>query len=427
MVKHIISSNTTAGLLIDADGGEWIINQGVTVDNLGGQTINDGNGGYMDFSFVDFIVKGTLTNTADHLLLDNGGDGMTFTVTSTGKVVGTLRTFGDDTEILNNGRMVDGGVLFGGGAFHLENNGKLVDAGGGVIALQEKASGVIINGADGLIDGSSGAITTMAGYEGHVTIKNLGTLRGDGTYKAIDLNDFAASDKLVNSGVITGEVELGGGGDTLVNSGKITGSVALGDGNDTADLRGGTLVTGVAGGKGNDTYYVDQADVKIFEVDGNGNDTVYSSVTFALDHDFERLRGLGTADIKLTGNELDNSLSGNKGANILKGMAGSDFLNGAQGNDILAGGADADTFYFAIGGDVDHITDFDVNGADMDLVELAFLPGIKTFTDLQEVMVVKNGNTVMDFGGGDKLILDGVDMADLTADHFKIFSNIILP
>jgi hypothetical protein len=54
----------------------------------------------------------------------------------------------------------------------------------------------------------------------------------------------------------------------------------------------------------------------------------------------------GRANIKLTGNALDNSLKGNAGKNIISGGGGKDKVNGWLGNDKLAGGKDKDAFLF---------------------------------------------------------------------------------
>jgi Ca2+-binding RTX toxin-like protein len=55
---------------------------------------------------------------------------------------------------------------------------------------------------------------------------------------------------------------------------------------------------------------------------------------------------LGSANVTLTGNALDNSIIGNEGKNTLNGLAGNDKVNGGYGNDTFYGGSGKDTFLF---------------------------------------------------------------------------------
>ena len=58
------------------------------------------------------------------------------------------------------------------------------------------------------------------------------------------------------------------------------------------------------------------------------------------------LTATGSANVKLTGNALDNSITGNVGKNTINGGAGSDKVNGGFGNDNLIGGSGKDAFLF---------------------------------------------------------------------------------
>lgn len=131
----------------------------------------------------------------------------------------------------------------------------------------------------------------------------------------------------------------------------------------------------LAGGTGDDTYFVTNTQTKVVEDDASGTDLVYSTVSFTLSANIEKLTLQGSADINGTGNAADNVLVGNTGANVLNGGAGNDLLVGGQGNDVLIGGRGADmltgglgsdTFVFntmKLTGEVDTITDF-ISGAD---------------------------------------------------------------
>ncbi len=64
------------------------------------------------------------------------------------------------------------------------------------------------------------------------------------------------------------------------------------------------------GGLDNDTYYVDNVGDVITEVSGEGTDTVNSSITYTLTANVENLNLTGTANIRGTGNDLDNTIMG---------------------------------------------------------------------------------------------------------------------
>ncbi|MBK7170604.1 MAG: calcium-binding protein [Gammaproteobacteria bacterium] len=99
-----------------------------------------------------------------------------------------------------------------------------------------------------------------------------------------------------------------------------------GDGNDTLD--GGTGNDIMSGGHGNDTYYVDAVGDKVFEYPVNSAiDLVISSISYTLGAHVENLQLAGTANLKGTGNALDNRIIANSGNNVLKGLDGIDTLS----------------------------------------------------------------------------------------------------
>jgi Ca2+-binding RTX toxin-like protein len=157
---------------------------------------------------------------------------------------------------------------------------------------------------------------------------------------------------------VVGNDPIYGAGNELNN--KIVGTAYTnvldgGQGNDT-----------LIGGGGSDSYYVDSVlDVVIEKVGEGGFDIVYTSVSYTLSDNIERLWLQGTA-VSGTGNELANQIFGTDTNNLLRGGAGNDTLEGFLGNDTLIGGAGADKFElssrkpFLNDGNRDTIIDFTV-------------------------------------------------------------------
>ena len=108
-------------------------------------------------------------------------------------------------------------------------------------------------------------------------------------------------------------------------------------------LDGGIGANSMSAGLGNDIYYVDNAGDVVVENSGGGSDLVYTSITYTLGNDIERLSVIDTTAtdaIDLNGNNLANELIGNDGGNVLNGGAGADIMIGHGGNDffIIDGG-----------------------------------------------------------------------------------------
>jgi Ca2+-binding RTX toxin-like protein len=123
-------------------------------------------------------------------------------------------------------------------------------------------------------------------------------------------------------------VEGRAGADTLLG----------GHGADTLD--GGTGADLLIGGGGNDRYIVDDLGDRVRHEGGGG--AVWSSVTWRLGGDIQRLQLTGTDAITGKGNAADNIIWGNVAANRLSGEGGNDSIDGRTG-DTLIGGEGADT------------------------------------------------------------------------------------
>jgi Ca2+-binding RTX toxin-like protein len=208
----------------------------------------------------------------------------------------------------------------------------------------------------------------------------------------------------------------GGGADRLINHGIILGEVRFAGGEDVFDGRQGYVGGRILGGAGDDTFIIDDGRADILEVAAEGDDKVRSSVSYALTagQEIEHLVLTGSRNIRATGNELANQLTGNTKANALNGLAGIDTLNGGRGNDKMTGGADKDTFFFAKGGGHDQIVDFDISA---DLLDLSKWDGVETLARVRAHAHEEHGGLTIE-AGQDSLFLKGIEKNDLTTLNF---------
>lgn len=211
---------------------------------------------------------------------------------------------------------------------------------------------------------------------------------------------------------------FGGAGDDLINAGTGFDTIDGGTGVDTADYSDRTggvsvnLIEGVARTAGvlnSSGFY-----------SGGFNEDSLTSIEAVLGSAFDdRLVGLSDAATRLDGRGGNDRISSFAGNDILLGGVGKDTLEGGSGNDQLTGGEDVDTFHFAFGDCLDTITDFEVGLGSGDVVRLAgFGSAFDTFAEVLAAASDNGGNTTIDFGGGDQLVLVGVLVSGLNSDDF---------
>jgi Ca2+-binding RTX toxin-like protein len=147
--------------------------------------------------------------------------------------------------------------------------------------------------------------------------------------------------------VLTGAADLDGTGNALDN-------VLIGNAGRNV-LDGAAGADAMAAGQGDDDYIVDHAGDTVVEAAGAGVDSIYSSVSYVLSANVERLTLTGSADLDATGNALDNALTGNYGNNVLDGGAGADTMAGGQGDDTYRVDNAADAVREAAGEGIDGI------------------------------------------------------------------------
>lgn len=214
-----------------------------------------------------------------------------------------------------------------------------------------------------------------------------------------------------------------GAGGAGPGAGAVLGQVLTGDagantlsgdaGADTIDGRGGADL--LTGGPGDDVFIVTPS-AKVVEVAGGGVDLIRTGESLSLPANIENLEILGTKTASAGGNELDNIIIGNAGGNYMRGYAGNDTLDGRAGSDMLLGeagddrligGAGKDTFVFKPGGGSDTVADFSAGDA-LDASALLLAGARATLT-------AGAGGVTISFSTGEKIMLSGLGLDDLTA------------
>ncbi|MCP4384774.1 MAG: calcium-binding protein [Hyphomicrobiales bacterium] len=120
---------------------------------------------------------------------------------------------------------------------------------------------------------------------------------------------------------------------------------------------------------------------------------------------------------KLAGYKGDDSIWGMKGKDKLFGDQGKDELDGGKGKDKSWGGAGKDWFRFNEDYSVDRVKDFsrkkDTLVIDRDIA--------KNFKQVKKVASEKKGDVVLNFGDGDKFIIEDLKLSKLNKVKFEFF------
>jgi Ca2+-binding RTX toxin-like protein len=203
---------------------------------------------------------------------------------------------------------------------------------------------------------------------------------------------LAGDDRIVGSQA--GDRMFGyGGNDTITDAGGT--NYLRGDaGNDS--ISGGTGFDDINGNMGNDTAHGNDGDDWV--VGGQNNDLLTG------DNGFDIVYG-NLGDATSSGDAGVDWVRGGQGNDSGSGGAGDDWIWGDRGDDTISGGSGADIFHSFSGAGLDRVTDFSL--ADGDRVQLD--PGT-TYTVKQV-----GSDTVIDLGGGDQVVLVGVQATTLAA------------
>lgn len=421
--------------------GSWTLNG---IENLSGGVSNDSLTGDGNANVLagdtgnDTLVGGAGNDTLY-------GDGRINTDTHGIGSSGPITTWAD--VITLDPSLVDGNDTLEGGLGSDTLNG----GGGTDTATYANATGAVtVNLTAGTASGADGA-DTLISIENVTGSQFADTITGDANANLLNggngndtLNGRLGNDSLIGgngidtatyanaSGAVSVNLTLGNasgadGTDTITSVENVTGSqfadTITGDANANS-LNGGDGDDTLNGRLGNDTLN-----------GGNGIDTAsYANASGAVTVNLNTGNASGadgtdtlTLVENVTGSQFADTITGDANANLLNGGDGNDTLLGGKGDDLLYGGRANDTLTGNQGVDryvietnsgSDHVTDFAVG---TDKVLFQAVSGIDDFTDL---MLTKVGNsTVITWGTGDSLTLDGIKPSQLHASDFEFSAS----
>jgi Ca2+-binding RTX toxin-like protein len=283
-------------------------------------------------------------------------------------------------------------------------------------------------GADVLIGGDQTDTASYANAPGAVHVdllhqgRNSGEAGGDSLSSIEDLAGSANSDALYGDG---GANTLWGnaGNDWLVAR---AGNDALYGGAGDDVLEGGAGSDLLDGGTGTDRaqYMTSKQGLTI----NLGNSAAHTGIAAGDTYvSIEDIAGSPFSDL-IIGDGGANQLLGNGGNDVLRGAggddhllggAGADRIDGGTGNDLLSGGLGADVFVFKTGYGVDTVQDFDPS---LDLIELStsLLGGTAATGSavLADYASLIWPDVVLDFGGGDSIIIEDISDLSILANSF---------
>lgn len=276
-----------------------------------------------------------------------------------------------------------------------------------------------------LISYTSQATHTADGTRIEVGSNEAETHDHSGETEARVIHALNGDDTLI--GTAFDDTLVGGAGDDVMTGGAGADRFIFRDhGGDQGDFGHDTITDFEAGAGAGDVIRLELTGLTNFaDLLSKATDTENGVLIQIDDGNSILLEGLTIADLHEDDFEFKATDSktfrlGSYGDDTLTGDDLNNRLDGRSGDDMLFGGEGKDTFVFKEGYGNDTIGDFDETG---DLIEIS--AGIATdFDALLALMSDENGgtDTVIDFGNGDTLTLEGVSISDLSADQFSFLA-----
>jgi len=241
------------------------------------------------------------------------------------------------------------------------------------------------------IDLRQGDFSDVGGLTGNVAIA-----KGADIENAIGGSgaDSMTGNGLANAlqGMAGDDTIMAGAGNDTVDGGSGQNYLRGEDGDDS--ITGGAAFDDINGNAGNDTEHGNAGDDWV--VGGKDNDLLFG------DTGGDIVWG-NLGNDTLDGGDGNDQVRGGQGDDSVSGGAGDDFVSGDRGNDTISGGAGADLFHGSQDAGIDRVLDFHTSEGDRVMLD----PG--TTYSLSQV----GADTVVDMGGGNQMILVGVQLSTL--------------
>ena len=334
-----------------------------------------GNDTYVIRDTLDSVVE-TSSGGDDTIETTNANFSLSFTNVENVTYIGTgsaTLAGNKSANKLTGGTLGD--TLFGGSGTSPADT--LIGRGGDDVYYVSRQSDVIVEG-DGtetvFVDGADGVysykieydpgidrIITSAATYSMAAFSNIEILEYKGASNS-NLTGNSVSNSIYGGLSLRNSINAGAGDDYLIG-GDTTDSLVGGEGNDTllvtnwadipignlgATLRAGGGSDTLNGGGGDDWFVVNSQTAYTFQ-DTLGTNTIASTVDFSLKYNptiaknIQNLYLTGTASLRGTGSDFNNTVTGNDGNNTLSAEGGNDKVLGGLGADIINGGTGNDT------------------------------------------------------------------------------------
>ena len=153
---------------------------------------------------------------------------------------------------------------------------------------------------------------------------------------------------------------------------------------------------------------------RVLNVGGSGliwNELTVSGLKGAFSRANDDVHGSLGDDVLDLGKGHDR-INASRGDDVVRGGGGRDLIDGFDGNDRLYGGGGADRFVFEPGEGIDRVLDFE---NDVDLLDLSAY-GLADKAAFKALVTVKDGNLVVDLGGGAEVTIEGMKLKQILDD-----------